>query len=473
MKRIILFFSSIFLLTSCQKEDTPLQEEGISLQEAQLLVNAQSKGQNQFQQPFTVQWETFMQQGLNKEQRPFASVKIVFEKYPELNSIFVITKTEEKLEGKIGFEWTKSYPLEKEISSKEHLNRSYTARYGGDGWIEDAIQQIYNDALVNKIKLCVVCKGSVYDFSNVEQIRRRLQRLPIAGTVFYPNLCDNCTFFTLKIVPLKEVILTGNRETKYATISSNEFQKAIDLFRNKEAFDGAVDYRGSFIAGGNGAATPEYITYRKNVPPCLKNIINNIGNINSKGQPIPYIGSTNSLGAYIKNLLENYPDIQIDFVVLNLGYGYQNGKTGTFEKGKRYGIAISHDLLERGSELFIAKTVIHEMLHAYFKIQLDKDGIEQGMDDFVSDFDKITHIFNEKFKKDAEHEMMSKMYVELLAESLAAYDDNKHELSYYRSLAWAGLEQTDEYKNLSEEEKTQIRKIAEYERESNPNYLCN
>ena len=68
MKRIILFFSSIFLLTSCQKEDTPLQEEGISLQEVQLLVNAQSKGQNQFQQPFTVQWETFMQQGLNKEQ---------------------------------------------------------------------------------------------------------------------------------------------------------------------------------------------------------------------------------------------------------------------------------------------------------------------------------------------------------------------------------------------------------------------
>lgn len=67
MKRLMFFISSVFLLAGCQKEDTSLQEEGITLQEAQLLVNAQSKGQNQFQQPFTVQWETFTQQGLNKE----------------------------------------------------------------------------------------------------------------------------------------------------------------------------------------------------------------------------------------------------------------------------------------------------------------------------------------------------------------------------------------------------------------------
>lgn len=55
MKRLMFFFSSVFLLAGCQKEDTSLQEEGITLQEAQSLVNAQAKGQNQFQQPFTVQ----------------------------------------------------------------------------------------------------------------------------------------------------------------------------------------------------------------------------------------------------------------------------------------------------------------------------------------------------------------------------------------------------------------------------------
>ena len=50
---------------------------------------------------------------------------------------------------------------------------------------------------------------------------------------------------------------------------------------------------------------------------------------------------------------------------------------------------ISHDLLERGSELFIAKTLIHEMIHAYFKMELQRDGLEEGMGDFVSDFAKI------------------------------------------------------------------------------------
>lgn len=70
MKRLMFFFSSVFLLAGCQKEDTSLQEEGITLQEAQSLVNAQAKGQNQFQQPFTVQWETFTQQGLNNNPLP-------------------------------------------------------------------------------------------------------------------------------------------------------------------------------------------------------------------------------------------------------------------------------------------------------------------------------------------------------------------------------------------------------------------
>lgn len=43
MKRLMFFISSVFLLGSCQKEDTLLQEEGITLQEPQLLINAQAK----------------------------------------------------------------------------------------------------------------------------------------------------------------------------------------------------------------------------------------------------------------------------------------------------------------------------------------------------------------------------------------------------------------------------------------------
>jgi hypothetical protein len=46
-------------------------------------------------------------------------------------------------------------------------------------------------------------------------------------------------------------------------------------------------------------------------------------------------------------------------------------------------------------------------------------------------------------------------------------------LKYYQSLAWSGLERTEEYQKLSQEEKKEIIKIAKYEREANPNNLCN
>ncbi|WP_460486150.1 lipoprotein [Capnocytophaga sp. HP1101] len=39
MKKLIVFFSSAFLLAGCQKEDAPFQENEVSLEEAQALVN--------------------------------------------------------------------------------------------------------------------------------------------------------------------------------------------------------------------------------------------------------------------------------------------------------------------------------------------------------------------------------------------------------------------------------------------------
>ena len=43
MKGVIFLINSVFLLPAYQKEDISLQEEGITLQEPQLLINAQAK----------------------------------------------------------------------------------------------------------------------------------------------------------------------------------------------------------------------------------------------------------------------------------------------------------------------------------------------------------------------------------------------------------------------------------------------
>lgn len=475
MKKVISLISGMFLLIACQKDDTPVSVNEVSLQEAKVFVNAQADGNNQFKEKFIPQWDTFIQQGVNVEQQPYASVRISFNKYPNLNTIFVILRTEKGLEGKIAFKVPKLFFFRKKTKEKKDIHHSYAARYDEDEWIENDVLKILNDHYFgNKSEKCVVCKGLIYNLKDIEQIRRRIRKIPIAGDTFFPNLCDDCTLFSLKIVPLKEVIVSKEYDKGFFTYVSYDLQRAIQILTDPEVYKGAIgNYDKWTHPGGGGGIVkspiPEFITYHKNVPTCLRGIIENLGNFNSDGRPLPYIGNTNKLSTYIKNLFEELQDVEINFSVLNLGYGYVNGKSRTFQKGKRYGIGISHELLENASELFIAKTVIHEMLHVYFKIKLDKEGVEKEIDDsFIYDFNQL---FKKQFRQ-AEHSMMTK-YVEVLAESLAAYDDDRHEFKYYQSLAWSGLEGTEEYQKLSDEEKEEIFKIAKYEREANPNNLCN
>lgn len=78
MKKVISLISGMFLLVACQKDDTPVSVNEVSLQEAKVFVNAQADGNNQFKEKFIPQWDTFIQQGINAEQQPYASVRISF-----------------------------------------------------------------------------------------------------------------------------------------------------------------------------------------------------------------------------------------------------------------------------------------------------------------------------------------------------------------------------------------------------------
>ena len=553
MRKLILFFSCVFFLASCQKEDGKFQEKEVSLDEAQALVNAQASGDNQFKEAFTPQWDSFTQRGLNDKQQPYASVKIVFSKYPKLNSVFVITKTGEGLDGEIAFIPHKKKNREEDFSAKREVlsiqtgNPKYTiecsvvparsyfrekecgacaqasprdARAMGCTYFD-----IIKDLKMGCYKSCALCGKPTYEGGRITE---RLSEIPPSGSHhFYEELCDMCTVMTdgLTFIELDEVVVEGERHNTQGLIFDTNFRN-LNLVNNlldktnvtnntgngnggggingvggigikgtggtgiggsmgdtgstgnntNSGSGGSTDGGGAgggagggnTIVGGNNDGY-ETIDYTAEVPDFLKDIIKKIGKSNPTGAPLPYISAKNGLGRYLVELFRKSRNIHIHFGVENLGYGYLNGTTSTIKKGELYYIAISHDLLERGSDLFIAKTVIHEMLHAYFKVELDRQGLEEGMGDFLSDFNKLSEFWFEKNSKQIEHEMMALMYVEILAEALATYDNNRHNINYYRSLAWTGLEGTQEYENLSPEEKQRIIEIARYEREGNPN----
>lgn len=484
----MFFISSVFLLAGCQKEDTSLQEEGITLQEAQLLVNAQSKGQNQFQQPFTVQWETFTQQGLNKEQQPFASVKIVFEKYPTLDTQFFITQTAKGLEGKIGISFPKSsFPTESSITEGtiKDDSSSYTARdvefpildeYPELRPYKRKLKDIYNKFLSNNCDKCKICRNCLFNWRDMQQVANRLERKSSKGNNFFPSLCDECNRFSQIVVSLTEVVVVGERKKReeYFTISTYippfewdrikllwempEVRRAIREFNSEE--------RGG--AGGPSAKSEEYIIYENNVPDRMRDIIDDLGSYNGQGLPIPYVSKNDSpLTPFILNLFRPSKAFHITFRIgqLTSQADYQagifsNGETTKIPGLTHYNITLDERLLKEGSNLAIAKTIIHETLHAYMLMQLDRMRIESQYNDMA---ERLIFLYNSQpnEKKNAnmtQHKLMTE-FVEAMAESLARYDRGQHSLEYYRLMSWGGLEETDEYKALPEAEKEKIKRI--------------
>jgi hypothetical protein len=114
-------------------------------------------------------------------------------------------------------------------------------------------------------------------------------------------------------------------------------------------------------------------------------------------------------------------------------------------------------MLNAGTDLSIAKTIIHESMHAYFLYGMARSN-EPGYADFVAANDLL-------YKRDgsaasdqnsAQHELIAKKYVDQLAGMLAFYAHLNNITSpnasltideYCKDLAWGGLMGTKAYRS--------------------------
>ncbi|WP_298151765.1 SprT-like domain-containing protein [Flavobacterium sp.] len=138
-----------------------------------------------------------------------------------------------------------------------------------------------------------------------------------------------------------------------------------------------------------------------------------------------------------------------------------------------YTIKLQKNMLDHGTKLGIATTILHEMVHAYF-LSLYDDYIENH-DETINNFPYLWDVYVANFSVSgtalAQHNQMATTYVDSIARALQEFDTgtavpaNAEPLSLYKNLAWGGLHETIPYNNsLTPDEQAIVQAVtnAEY-----------
>lgn len=129
-------------------------------------------------------------------------------------------------------------------------------------------------------------------------------------------------------------------------------------------------------------------------------------------------------------------------------------------------ITLNKSIIQNSTDLSIGRTVLHEMLHAYFLFIEDFPLANQDLNTllnlYISKYNIPGNINYNPIHHNlfVENMFLNNIAVELkhFAESLGYPSSILNDNQFFLDMAWAGLTDTDVYKNLSEVDKTRISK---------------
>ncbi len=137
-------------------------------------------------------------------------------------------------------------------------------------------------------------------------------------------------------------------------------------------------------------------------------------------------------------------------------YGTTSSETNKWE------IKINSYYFDKNVPVFIAKTIMHETIHAALKQKVASAGGLDGLnpDNFEDLFRYYTH-----YGDDYEHKYMARHYVPVLAKTLAELDNSRYTMDYYEAISWSGLWESYEWKSMTQAERNAIyNRIEEFNR---------
>ncbi len=188
--------------------------------------------------------------------------------------------------------------------------------------------------------------------------------------------------------------------------------------------------------------------------PCVSNIINILKRKDIRGTLVPDLTKKSHLSQSIIAIFNSSRKYHLTYSIGQLDHLGQgvNANTATYK------VTLDVDMVKEATQLSIARTIIHESLHAFFHYTL-KTKFESPISILLMEY------FRKNYNKGnlTEHQFMTQ-YVEAIAYSLSAYDGHRQNFEYYKSLSWGGLEATNAYKSIPINKRNKIQTIIPNER---------
>jgi hypothetical protein len=135
-------------------------------------------------------------------------------------------------------------------------------------------------------------------------------------------------------------------------------------------------------------------------------------------------------------ILENFKDgnkpskFDLKFVMATDLPNSINGQTSNLVNNT-ITIKINSNMLSGRTNLEVARTILHEGIHARLKEFMYRNGNSTISFPGIYDF--------YRFEKNWSHQQMASYYRSTIAEGLKQFDNGQHLDSYYNALAWVGL----------------------------------
>jgi len=174
-------------------------------------------------------------------------------------------------------------------------------------------------------------------------------------------------------------------------------------------------------------------------------------------------------------ILENFEDADIpsEFnLIFEMSLTLDdNTNASTIKSGSNFIIKLNSNRIPERSSLSIARTILHEGIHARLREFASRKGSNEVSFPGIYDYYR-------NFKNNWDHQQMADFYRGTIASGLKQYDNAQHSDQFYNDIAWEGLSEikdangnqdkifTEAWKKLTPSEQTRIENVIKEEKEN-------
>lgn len=142
--------------------------------------------------------------------------------------------------------------------------------------------------------------------------------------------------------------------------------------------------------------------------------------------------TSNGFNSMLSKFDGDFSLVDLKFAISNELNNSTNGTTS--QEGNMIIVKINGNTLNSRTNLSVARTLIHEIIHAEMFRKVRSMGGYVSQNDFPGIYD-----YYRRFAKNWQHEQMAAHYVSIIGDYLYEFDSKQKPLQFYRDFAWVGL----------------------------------